>query len=354
MHFSFLFSLLLLVSQSLAAYTIVCDSTQGSTRIENAIKEAINMAKNARDKLADLAKDTTAAAFEPLFRASDVDTLSTLYERVIKIPTSSLQVTFYCDAAFVDWSDPYSRWLDTAYSYTAKDKSTKSVSLYKVGQDHSKKPGASGSSFSTLGYQLKLPDGEIADFSNQAHIMINKKRWDPPSNDGLDHRPLGTVNSAGLLEGYTALDQLKPLSETVFHELIHVVGGTLEAGSGKKKITDDSISPVVTGKIYGYAQCVKVNEARDNIIAIAKNASPLTRAECPMMLAKGNPKPFEVPISSLKYADIRCCKALYLQIKGKATYWSTGDVDKDTLRPAGIPEEPENNKLKLREIRWRA
>jgi hypothetical protein len=76
------------------------------------------------------------------------------------------------------------------------------------------------------GYQDTLANGDVADFSDQAHIMINKKRWDPPANDGLDHRPLDTVNTDGLLDGYTALDQLKPLSETVFHELMHAVGGS--------------------------------------------------------------------------------------------------------------------------------
>ncbi|KAI3335684.1 hypothetical protein F4824DRAFT_510894 [Ustulina deusta] len=290
------------------------------------------MAKNARDQLADLTEETTAAAFDPLFKATDVETLTILYNRVVNIATSALQVTFYCDSAFVDWSEPYSRWIDTAYTYTAKDGSTKSVSLYKLGRDRSKKPGASGSSFSTIGYKLKLPNDEIADFSSQGHILVNKKRWDPPANDGLDHRPLATVNSDGLLDGYTALDQLKPLSETVFHELMHVVGGTEEPNSGRKKITDDSISPVVTGKIYGYAQCVKVHQARNNIIAIAKGASPLTRAECPMMLAK----------------------ALYLQIKGQKTYWSTGDVDRATLRPAGIPPKSEDKKLRRKEILWHA
>lgn len=71
-----------------------------------------------------------------------------------------------------------------------------------------------------------MVNGDTADFSKQAHIMVSKKRWDPPANDGLDHRPLATVRTDGLLDGYTALDQHKPLSETVFHELMHVVGGS--------------------------------------------------------------------------------------------------------------------------------
>ncbi|GAW16079.1 hypothetical protein ANO14919_055020 [Xylariales sp. No.14919] len=289
------------------------------------------MASNARDQLADLTKDTTAAAFNPLFKPSDVDTLTILYDRVINIATSALKVTFYCDSAFIDWSDPFSRWIDTAFTYTATDGSTKSVSLYKVGQDRSKKPGTSGS-FTTLGYKLDLPNGDVADFSDQAHIMVSENRWNHPKNDGLDHRPLSIVNSDGLRDGYTALDQLKPLSETVFHELMHAVGGTVKPKSGRKRITDDPILPVVTKKIYGYKLCVEVNQARDDAAAIAQGASPLTRAECPMILAK----------------------ALYLQVKKQKTYWSTGDVDRNTLRAAGIPPPSTNNKLRRKEIMWRA
>ncbi|KAI0440357.1 hypothetical protein F4803DRAFT_553176 [Xylaria telfairii] len=331
MHFTFLLSSLLLISVSLAKYTIVCDSTQASSRIENAIQEAIEMAKNAKDKLADLDDEVTKAAFEPLFIASDVIRLTFLYNRVINIATTDLEVTFYCDSAFIDWSDPFERWTDTAYSYIAQDGRTKNIALYKVGQDRAKKPGASGSSFSTLGYQKELTNGYVLDFSNQAHIMVSKKRWDPPSNDGLDHRALATVRTHGLLDGYTALDQHKPLSETVLHELFHVVGGTVDPKSGKKKIIDDPIRPEVTGKIYGYKKCVEVNKVRDSTAAILLGASPLTRAECPMMLAK----------------------ALYLQIRGQKTYWSTGSIDPTSFRPSGIPNQSaEDNKSKRREIVW--
>ncbi|KAI0452150.1 hypothetical protein F5B21DRAFT_354841 [Xylaria acuta] len=325
------FPFLLFIPGSLAGYTIVCGDETGISKIEAAIQEAIKMANNARDQIADLTHDTTAAAFDPLFEAGDVGTLTTLYNSVVNIASNALQVTFYCEATHVDWSEPFRRWIDTAFTYTANDGSTKSVSLYKVGQDHSKKPGASGSSFTTVGYRNDLPNGDVADFSNQAHIMINKKRWDPPANDGLDHRPLDTVNQDGLLDGYTALDQLKPLSETVFHEMMHAVGGTVAPNRGRAKINDDPIVPAVPGKIYGYKQCVKVNQERHNLFDLL-GGSPLRRAECPMMLAK----------------------ALYLQIKGQPTYWSTGDVDKDTLKPAGIPPPSGTTKLRRTGIMWYA
>lgn len=70
----------------------------------------------------------------------------------------------------------------------------------------------------------------VADCSNQAHIYVSSNRVSPPENDGLDHRSLGDINANGLLDGFTALDQLKPLSETIFHELMHAVGGRKSMG----------------------------------------------------------------------------------------------------------------------------
>lgn len=48
MRSPFLLRILLLISGSLAKYTIVCDNTQAPKRIENAIDEAIEMAKSTR------------------------------------------------------------------------------------------------------------------------------------------------------------------------------------------------------------------------------------------------------------------------------------------------------------------
>lgn len=52
-------------------------------------------------------------------------------------------------------------------------------------------------------------------------------------------------------------------------------------------ITDNPVPPIQTSKIYGYKQCVWMNANRDNPVAIAAGASPLTRADCPTILAKG-------------------------------------------------------------------
>ncbi|KAI1362201.1 hypothetical protein F5Y08DRAFT_312641 [Xylaria arbuscula] len=318
-----LFPLLLLVTGCLATYDIVCDETAGRNRIDGAIQEARSMARNARDQIADLNKDTTKAAFKPLFRSSDVVTLGILYNGVINIATSDLRITFYCKPDFIDLYQDGERtlWTDTAFTYVDTQGATQSVPLFRVGAGDKPKPGLSGSSFTTIGYRHTFHTGDVGDFSNQRHIYVSKKRWDPPANDGLDHRFLDTVNQDGLKEDYTALDRLKPLSETVFHELMHALGGTIQPNKGGSKINDAPIRPINNAKIYGYEQCVWMNQNRDETAAVAIGATPLTRADCPTILAK----------------------ALYLQIQGKATYWSTGDVDRETLEPAGIPPPPESD-----------
>lgn len=86
-----------------------------------------------------------------------------------------------------------------------------------------------------------------------------------------------------------------------------------------------------------------MNQNRDHPAAIAIGATPLTRAECPMILAKGknhlDRKGYRT--STDHSTDFKVDIALYLQIKGKATYWSTGVVDPETLQPAGI-QPPES------------
>jgi hypothetical protein len=88
---------LVLVTGCLATYDIVCSDTTAKNKIENAINDAKAMARStqtylpsqktkvrpltwlladARDLIADLEKDTTKAAFTPLFKEKDVGELT--------------------------------------------------------------------------------------------------------------------------------------------------------------------------------------------------------------------------------------------------------------------------------------
>lgn len=105
----------------------------------------------------------------------------------------------------------------------------------------------------------------------------------------------------------------------------------MDPTKGKKKITDDKAIPAINEKIYGYKNCVKINKNR--FFLEIQGITPLTRAECPMMLAKGNYQRRLNSALSLLANIVTLHSALYLQIQGKPTYWSTGVVDKDSLQP---------------------
>lgn len=64
---------------------------------------------------------------------------------------------------------------------------------------------------------------------------------------------------------------------------------------GGTRINDKEVLPVITGLIYGYEKCVLVNQHRDDAVFIAQGASPLTRADCPTILAKGERRKFPRP-----------------------------------------------------------
>nr|XP_036576689.1 uncharacterized protein CTRU02_13454 [Colletotrichum truncatum]KAF6783464.1 hypothetical protein CTRU02_13454 [Colletotrichum truncatum] len=190
-------------------------------------------------------------------------------------------------------------------------------------------PGRPGSgSFTTIGSRETMPNGDIADYSRQTHIHVNSKRWDPPQRSPLDHRALDVVNRDGLRQSHPALDNLKPLSETILHELMHALGGSAPPAHRRALITDSPVPPIQQNKIYGYEMCVWMNENRDNPAAIRLGATPLTRADCPTILAK----------------------ALYLQIQGRATYWSTGVVNPTTLQPSGIQPPQSTSKRRASRI----
>jgi hypothetical protein len=57
--------------------------------------------------------------------------------------------------------------------------------------------------------------------------------------------------------------------------------------AGGTRINDKEVLPVIDKLVYGYEKCVLMNQHRDDTIFIAQGASPLTRADCPTILAKG-------------------------------------------------------------------
>lgn len=178
-----------------------------------------------------------------------------LYDRVENINTIDLHITFYCKGDFikkVQYTDPNNvvqeAWSDSAYTYLDSQGVVQDVPILRVAPGNKPQPGRPDSgSFTTIGeydfevitiFRLSvscvssgtgsketLPNGDIADYSDQAHIHVNSKRWSPPLHSPLDHRALDVVNRNGLDASHPALDDLKPLSETILHELMHALGG---------------------------------------------------------------------------------------------------------------------------------
>ncbi|OTA62900.1 hypothetical protein K449DRAFT_433820 [Hypoxylon sp. EC38] len=288
-----------------ARYTVTCKDTNDNVKVTNAVNEASQWALNAITAIQNLNHDTTKAAYNPLFRSSDVPTLIALYTGVRDIASNSIEVKIYCDENHVKWSNKYHGWADMDYTYRDNRGVAQPITDYYIDRSSTSRsdrsPGSRGS-YTTIGYRKQMNHGLVADFSNQAHIYVNPTRVNPPPNTAYDHRSLDLVRREGLKRGYTALDTLKPLAETIFHELMHVLGGHVDINTPRQRITDGPNKDV-----YKYPKCVALNANRN-----PHSTKPTEVAECPMILAK----------------------ALYLStIKGKPVFWSKGAVNRDTGKP---------------------
>ena len=129
--------------------------------------------------------------------------------------------------------------MDTAYTYTSKDGKIKHVTQYRIAAGNPGTlsgtkgsytslgqsigytyPTLHGSTDSGTGYQIQMT-ADVADCSDQAHVYVWPTRINPPTDgsDGYDHRSLSEINSQGIDPNFAALDTIKPLSETIFHEV---------------------------------------------------------------------------------------------------------------------------------------
>lgn len=75
---------------------------------------------------------------------------------------------------------------------------------------------------------MSLPNNQIADCSDQAHIFISDRRINPDGTQ--DTRPFDTVVHDGLLPGFNILDAIHPLSQTILHEVITLPTHTTHGG----------------------------------------------------------------------------------------------------------------------------
>jgi hypothetical protein len=65
------------------------------------------------------------------------------------------------------------------------------------------------------------------DTSGFAHIYLADQRRHPPASADLDLRRYPDIVKDGLDGSHFAIEKIKPLAQTVMHELIHAVGGCM-------------------------------------------------------------------------------------------------------------------------------
>lgn len=164
---------------------------------------------------------------------------------------------------------------------------------------------------------FKYDDTGDYDTSGLAHIFLAADRRQPLSGTARDLRRYTDIAKDDLDERYARIEDIKPLAQTVMHELIHAVGGcklpSPYFSSFRRSLTLSHSDQSKQGCIeigdgpnkdtYGWLVCNKRRVNGDSNIDIADYITVLGQAT-------------------------------YLsQILGKDTFWATGEVDLKTLRP---------------------
>ncbi|KAK8113428.1 hypothetical protein PG984_013954 [Apiospora sp. TS-2023a] len=308
------------VAYALAAVQNNCTNSTLKDILTTGIYKAKWVSEDALDALNDLISGL-ADILQPEVYTSIKDTDS--------LP---LQVTFYCDSKHIVLHETKNYWYDKAFTYQDKRVATLTAK-YRLSKPGEENPSLRNS-IAALGYKMPLGN-DFMDCLGQAHIYIDPDRLDIPANVQEDKRPLDEVRMG--LEEYTTLDQIHPVSDTIFHKLVHVVGGRklfLYRTESRRRWRRANRSGAVVNEnqcdmritdgpardVYRFRKCVEVNAIRPLI-------EPTGIAESYTILAK----------------------ALSLtRIAGKDAFWSLGavtkpDGDQDTFAPIPLPTSTKGN-----------
>ncbi|KAF2848240.1 hypothetical protein T440DRAFT_470349 [Plenodomus tracheiphilus IPT5] len=281
-----------------------CNQGTESQDVADALKDVEEVAKAAVAALTSSKingrEDVFKAAYDPLMYASDQPGLLATFAKLATLGSSpGLTVQIYCRENHIRYhkGDPKSYWEDTDY-YSKVNNKQMPIGAAPNSQN---KPGSKGS-YTTLGYKFN----DQYDCSGNSHIFLAPQRLHPPAGLDRDLRRYPTIVKDGLDGTHNKIEDIKPLAQTVLHELLHAVGD-LSAPDPTTKKRNQLINDGPSGaKVYGWAHC---NSRR------IQNENNNNLADCITFLAQ----------------------AIYLQIEGKDTYWTTGEVDPKTLRPKQIP-----------------
>ncbi|KAG4440748.1 hypothetical protein IFR05_003792 [Cadophora sp. M221] len=252
-------------------------------------------------------KATTLSLWTNLFLPADLSTVKAVFNEIIAVRKTTLDITIYCSEAHVLMNTVSGHWEDRDFHTP-----TNPVIAIPLGQlpkdmamNSRPKPGARAS-YVVHGFNYPIP----GDFTNQVHIALDPAALGP-SSATHDRRTLKTIVMNGLEPAYGGfLEKIRPLEVTMLHELTHALGGLLDPNNGRMKFNDGPQKDT-----YGWEKC---QELRWHPVADPR-FKPKWIADSYAQLAMG----------------------LKLQIQSKDTYWDTGVVDPVTLRsPIAIVTGP--------------
>jgi hypothetical protein len=72
-----------------------------------------------------------------------------------------------------------------------------------------------------VGYKVN----DVYDCSGRAHVFLAPKRVQPPPGTDRDLRRYPVIVKDGLDGTHNKIEDIKPLAQTVLHELLHAIGG---------------------------------------------------------------------------------------------------------------------------------
>ncbi|KAI0889758.1 uncharacterized protein GGS22DRAFT_194113 [Annulohypoxylon maeteangense] len=215
--------------------------------------------------------------------------------------SDEIQLAIFCSDGFIiqkeSPADHQQYWWDIEFH---DNNSTEPVSLPI--QD-GELPSPTEKTFTKLGYNAGIDQNA----TGQAHIYISPNTFNLSQSPSVDGRNLADIRTEGLKadKNFNNIDYLRPLSRSIMRELFVAVGGLLDPNLNMTRVID---IPGENTDISMFKDCI----AQKN-----QNPAPITIAECLTIVATG----------------------LFLQIHDTPTFWSTGVVNRDTLRA----EEPGNS-----------
>ncbi|KAI1461849.1 hypothetical protein F4805DRAFT_475198 [Annulohypoxylon moriforme] len=239
--------------------------------------------------------DPRLAAYGPLLNPDDKLTLKGYLDSIANIATSEeSRIVFYCSDYFitenVSAADLRKYWWDTEFY----DNNTHDAVSLPIQWGDLTPP--TERTFTTLGWNAGYDNNALG----QAHIFLSPRTLNMSQDPSVDGRALAKIRDDGLKpdKNFNHIDYLRPLSRSIMRELFIVVGGLVNPFLNTTRVIN---IPGKNTNISMFDDCL----AQKN-----EHPASVTIAECLTIVTIG----------------------LYLQIHNTPTFWSTGVVNRETLK----------------------